>query len=235
MTHNHSKIISGPWVLKIGFHLHLGWCCKPSTLCHRAAYKTLDHSVYNAVFINYEILSHQPLLHAQLNNSLNPSHSIWVYIRRQALVPDLETCVLLFKWLKDKTAGCSLGGKIDVLQVCTAKRGWDELRYFCSYSIQRFLLTKHYTCLKVWVRLFSFTWHCDRRVIPPSILLGNETNLFHLSFDLLGTESGGHFLFLSFLPSLGRERGKRENEEREQEEVTATELNPQTNRRQMTA
>lgn len=91
-------------------------------------------------------------------------------------------CILLFKWLKeeakDKTAGCSLGGKIDVLQVCAAKRGRDELvRYFCSYSIQHFLLTKHYTCLKVWVRLlFSFylalrqeddtsiylTWQWDR-------------------------------------------------------------------------
>lgn len=200
----------------MSFHLHLGWCCKPSSLCHRAAYKTLDHSVYNAVFINYALLSNQPLLHAQLN-SLNPSHSIWVYIRRQALVPDLETCVLLFKWLKDKTAGCSLWGKINVLQICTAKRRWDELGYFCSYSIQRFLLTKHYTCSKVWVRLFfALTWHCDRRMIPPSILLGNETNLalFHLSFDLLGTESGGHFIFLSSLLRGGKEGREKMRRER---------------------
>lgn len=78
---------------------------------------------------------------------------------------------------------------------------------------------------------FSFTWHCDRRVVPPSILLGNETNLslFHLSFDLLGTESEGHFL--SFFRK-GKERGQRGKKEGEQEEFIATELNPQTKKRQ---
>lgn len=41
-----------------------------------------------------------------------------------------------------------------------------------------------------------------------------DKSCFHLSFDSLGTASGGHFLFLSFFPSFGRERRQRESEER---------------------
>lgn len=85
--------------------------------------------------------------------------------------------------------------------------GWTRQR-ICSYSIQSFLLIKHYTCLRVWVsKTFFLTWHCNRRIISPAIKLGNETHFspFRLSFDFLGTESDE---CLSFFLSLGR--GKRE-------------------------
>lgn len=51
-----------------------------------------------------------------------------------------------------------------------------------------------------------------------------DFSLFHLSFDLLGTESERRLSFL-----FGREGGRR-GEEEEQEAVKATELNTQVKR-----
>lgn len=102
---------------------------------------------------------------------------------------------------------------------------------FCSQNI---------TLALVWVSetFFSLTWHCDRRIRPPSILLGTETesfSLFHLSFDLLGTESEGclSFLLPSLLPSFFLLEGEEGGEEKE--EVEATEVNRQKKRGEMTA
>lgn len=68
--------------------------------------------------------------------------------------------------------------------------------------------------------LFSLTWHCDRRITPPSILLGNETERFFSFSSFLWFT--WHWVrrmsfFVSLFLSFGREGGRRGKEEEQEE------------------
>lgn len=132
-------------------------------------------------------------------------------------------CFLIYSlWeeAEDKTASCSLWQKIDLAVSVQLKDDWMHLSDFCSYSIHCFLLTKHYICSRVWA-FFSLTWHCNRRIIPPSILLGNETERFFsfsaflwLTWHWIRRMSFFLYFLLSVFLLEGKEGGEQEERRR---------------------
>lgn len=153
-------------------------------------------------------ISNRPPRHSQFNHSLNPSHSIWVYVHREKRTYCLFFLKFTRREKKLKTKCCRIIMRKTELRLYSW--GWldDVVRYFCSYSIQRFSAHKTLHLLEgLGVRdLFSLTWHRDRRIIPPSILLGNETErifffIFPTIYLALKQKDACLSIFLSFFPS----------------------------------
>lgn len=92
------------------------------------------------------------------------------------------------------------------------------VKYFCSYSIQRFLLTKHYISFSLGVRDFFFfnlalrqenktsfylTWHWDREFLSFSSFFWFTWHwIRRMSFFLIA-------FFIAFVLSFGRGGGRR--------------------------